>query len=537
MNEDTYTIQQGDTLGKIAPRYGTDVNTLARTNSIANPNLIRAGATLTLPSVSSGVPAESLKSTAPVAIPQTTQAVDPNALVSSFNTEVADTGKDVTAAESEVNKAQTDLQILAQQLGEETAFTQKVEEQTGIPLINQELLELQNQARQRNLEYQKQYITAEGRPVAMGVIVGEQAQRQREAAIDIALINSNIQAKQGQLALAQATVDRAVQAQFEPLKAKIEVQKLMLDQNYRTLSRADQKLADAKKTQLDLKMREIETQENERKSILNLVNTVASKGAPNSLIQNLARAKTVDEFFSMGGGKYLEDADTQVVKLDNGSTVVINSRTGDVIKRLGGADTTSVSGGGSGSGTSGTPGVSDTVVYYAKLLGEGKINLSNVPQNIRNSVVNYSKGNINTKLSDTAIEKITQTEGALENLNVLTDVIKNNLEYVGPVKGLQKYNPYSKARQAQADIDRVRQTVGKALEGGVLRKEDEEKYKKILATLNDTPETALYKIEALKSSLERDIQNYKSNQSEAGRYVKESGTSSKPEDLRKKYNY
>ena len=45
----------------------------------------------------------------------------------------------------------------------------------------------------------------------------------------------------------------------------------------------------------------------------------------------------------------------------------------------------------------------------------------------------------------------------------------------------------------QADVDRARQTVGKALGGGVLRKEDEDKYKKILATLNDTPETAVYK--------------------------------------------
>jgi len=98
----------------------------------------------------------------------------------------------------------------------------------------------------------------------------------------------------------------------------------------------------------------------------------------------------------------------------------------------------------------------------------------------------------------------------------------------------------------QADIDRVKQTVGKALEGGVLRKEDEDKYKKILATITDTPETALYKIDAIISSINQDIANYKSLQQASGRVanvntsLQKKGTSNatpSAEDLRKKYNY
>jgi hypothetical protein len=49
---------------------------------------------------------------------------------------------------------------------------------------------------------------------------------------------------------------------------------------------------------------------------------------------------------------------------------------------------------------------------------------------------------------------------------------------------MQTVNPWSGSRKVQAEIDRVRQLVGKALEGGVLRKEDEEKYKKILHIQN-----------------------------------------------------
>lgn len=49
MNPNSYTIQNGDTLGALASKYGTDVNTLASLNGISNPNLIVAGQSLKLP--------------------------------------------------------------------------------------------------------------------------------------------------------------------------------------------------------------------------------------------------------------------------------------------------------------------------------------------------------------------------------------------------------------------------------------------------------------------------------------------------------
>lgn len=45
----SYTVRKGDTLGAIARRYNTSVSALTRANRIANPNLIRAGAKLTIP--------------------------------------------------------------------------------------------------------------------------------------------------------------------------------------------------------------------------------------------------------------------------------------------------------------------------------------------------------------------------------------------------------------------------------------------------------------------------------------------------------
>ena len=54
--ETTYTVQRGDTLYSIARRYGTTVEAIASANGITNPNLIRVGQKLTIPTSGSPVP-------------------------------------------------------------------------------------------------------------------------------------------------------------------------------------------------------------------------------------------------------------------------------------------------------------------------------------------------------------------------------------------------------------------------------------------------------------------------------------------------
>lgn len=46
-----YTIKYGDTLSQIAKTFGTTVSALASANGIANPNLIKAGSTIVIPTI------------------------------------------------------------------------------------------------------------------------------------------------------------------------------------------------------------------------------------------------------------------------------------------------------------------------------------------------------------------------------------------------------------------------------------------------------------------------------------------------------
>ena len=61
----------------------------------------------------------------------------------------------------------------------------------------------------------------------------------------------------------------------------------------------------------------------------------------------------------------------------------------------------------------------------------------------------------------------------------------------------------SEAKQKQAVIDRVKQVIGKTLEGGVLRKEDEIKYEKILPTIYDNDDLVKSKLQGLTEAIKK----------------------------------
>lgn len=74
----------------------------------------------------------------------------------------------------------------------------------------------------------------------------------------------------------------------------------------------------------------------------------------------------------------------------------------------------------------------------------------------------------------------------------------------------------SDAKKKQALIDRVKQVIGKALEEGVLRKEDERKYEKILPTIKDPNELVISKLNGLEDSLKKRKQRHLDSLADAG---------------------
>lgn len=94
----------------------------------------------------------------------------------------------------------------------------------------------------------------------------------------------------------------------------------------------------------------------------------------------------------------------------------------------------------------------------------------------------------------------------------------NQRDLFDPIKGrIALLNPYDTAAQtAESNLRRASQIVGKYMEGGVLRAEDEKKYRAMLPQLTDTPEVAKNKLDSLQVLLGRKSQQYLDDFESAG---------------------
>lgn len=95
---------------------------------------------------------------------------------------------------------------------------------------------------------------------------------------------------------------------------------------------------------------------------------------------------------------------------------------------------------------------------------------------------------------------------------------------------MARFNPYSDTRQMQALVDQAKQIIGKGLEGGVLRKEDEEKYAKILPTMNDTYDQVTFKLGEIEKTINTKKSSLLSNLDQAGYNIGGFNQSSQPQN-------
>lgn len=106
--------------------------------------------------------------------------------------------------------------------------------------------------------------------------------------------------------------------------------------------------------------------------------------------------------------------------------------------------------------------------------------------------------------------RISELTTSLDDLKVLRTALTETQTSTGAAAALGAMLPNAvteltgwgqDAKARQGVIDRVKQVIGKALEGGVLRKEDEAKYARILPTISDTPQVAMSKLQGLEAAL------------------------------------
>ena len=107
------------------------------------------------------------------------------------------------------------------------------------------------------------------------------------------------------------------------------------------------------------------------------------------------------------------------------------------------------------------------------------------------------------KLSSKDVTNINEGNTIPNMLLDIRKVISSNKNSFGPVLGrASSYNPYDeKAQTIDSEMRAVSQAFGRYMEGGVLRKEDEEKYRKMFPKLADTPAVAANRLDVVQRLL------------------------------------
>jgi hypothetical protein len=138
----------------------------------------------------------------------------------------------------------------------------------------------------------------------------------------------------------------------------------------------------------------------------------------------------------------------------------------------------------------------------------GKLKLQTIETGIKQAQLDsVGKPKKMQSLKPTDIKSFGEGTSASMQLGMLRGTMDKYKHKFGPIEGVAGgFNKYdTEAQTVQASVDIAKQTIGKFLEGGVMRKEDEAKYAKILPKLGDTYEVAMAKIDMIEDMLNKKI--------------------------------
>ncbi len=188
--------------------------------------------------------------------------------------------------------------------------------------------------------------TGQGRGIPEVIIGGQQAQIAKEAAIKVLPIQAQLAAAQGNLEFAQSRLDTFFKLRTQDIQNEYNYKKDVRDATYSFLN-------DQQKTRLASLQKEDDRKYAEKQANLQRLDEwskLAVTTGQSNLISKFASLDPSSSTFNTELTKLssqvrkpteAKSRQTQVVKLDNGSTVLLDTQTGAIIKTLGGDVTTS----------------------------------------------------------------------------------------------------------------------------------------------------------------------------------------------------
>lgn len=183
----------------------------------------------------------------------------------------------------------------------------KAEEDLGLPEKRQELGRLSSQIAaesnflQADLLATERQASQQGAKVTTSFLARKMGNRQRESAIRSNILLGRANLLEGDIASAEASVARAVDLKFAPIRAKIDIEKFnleRLDKQRESLSKDQNMLLDR---QLSLVKDREQTIRQEKQTIQGLASELMKSGASQDIIDQVLQSENPEEAFKVEG--------------------------------------------------------------------------------------------------------------------------------------------------------------------------------------------------------------------------------------------
>lgn len=237
-------------------------------------------------------------------LPQTTPVV-PDLPIYSFT----QTTPDEAARQAQLQRGQQGNMMNLDQiyanmadLGTRGEFTQKAEEAAGIPQLNTQLTEIENELMQKSLAFRRErerIQTAGGTKAQVDTILSEVGRKQSQELADLEVIRA---ARSNTLTNAQNLVNRKVELEFADKQAQVDALKFIYDENKEVLNKEDDRLFQRAIAREErgfeiAKQQYVQTETEKMRYVAN----AAQAGADNNTLKAIQGARTLDELYSLPG--------------------------------------------------------------------------------------------------------------------------------------------------------------------------------------------------------------------------------------------
>lgn len=278
--------------------------------------------------------------TTPLGIPQTPTPSNPTTTVATAQ----DTIKNLQAEQLKINQDIATAQqqkldpLYQQQLDLQAQITGKgaeqlqMEQNAGLTDRRQQLSNLNAAIAQQSAKFTaEQYnFSANGNPTTASI-------SRKDDAIQLAMMTASAQGIQGNITAAETSINNAIKLKYDDIEQKLQYTKEFIDKNESIMTAAQQKVAADKSKQIDTQIAQIQK---DKEDMTSLLINASAQGAPASLTQKAALAKTPTEAAQILGayaGDYfkIKDLQSALQSQNNGNYSTSNIAIGNLTKESG----------------------------------------------------------------------------------------------------------------------------------------------------------------------------------------------------------